>query len=189
MRRRHKILLFATPSLLVLAMPVTLFTLWVAWGISWSDTGSEPRGWYRITYETPGRGDFITFRLPDNLEREGTSRGYFKSRWPFPLYLTKRLAALPGDTVDVTREGVFINGVLWPLSAPLERDGTGRPMNVRYGSYRVRPGCFLALSDSPRGWDGRYFGELPMTSLVGRTYRIWHWTETKRNFDQVKETP
>jgi conjugative transfer signal peptidase TraF len=185
MSRRTKILLLAGPSLVVLSLPATLVTLWVGFGISHGHTGSEPVGWYRTTYETPRRGDFVTFRLPDNLRREGISRGYIGSRWPFPSLLTKRLAALPGDTVQVTRLGVFINGNRWPDSAPRKHDQAGRPMLVHYGSYRVEPGYFVALSDSPDGWDGRYFGELPATFILGRAHRIWRWMDESN----PKETP
>ena len=39
------------------------------------------------------------------------------------------VAALPGDTVEVTQAGVFINGRLWPDSKPLEHDPAGRSMS------------------------------------------------------------
>jgi conjugative transfer signal peptidase TraF len=178
MSRRGKVLLFAAPSLVVLSLPASLVILWVGLGIFHGHTGSEPIGWYRTTSASPVRGDFVTFRLPDNLRVEGIRRGYIGSRWPLsPQFLTKRLAALPGDTVEVTRLGVFINGHPWPDSAPHEHDQRGRPMAVHYGSYRVKPGYFVALSDSPDGWGARYFGQLPATLIIGRAQRIWRWMD------------
>jgi conjugative transfer signal peptidase TraF len=175
MSTRRKVLLFASPSLAVLSMPATLLTLWIGFGITWCDTGSEPVGWYRTTSGPIQRGGFATFKLPEEIQRYAIDRGYLKSRRPWPSYLTKRVAALPGDTVEVTQAGVFINGRLWPDSKPLEHDPAGRSMSAYLGTYRIAPGYFLPLSDHPQGWDGRYFGPQPMSNIVGPARRIWKW--------------
>lgn len=133
-------------------------------------TASEPRGLYLTEQRPWRRGCLVVFRLPARLSAVALERGYaFPGGRPgAAMDGLKRVAALPGDTVRVTPQGVSINGLLWPASEPLARDSGGRPIqHYPFGVYRVRPGQVWLLSDNPRGWDSRYFGPIQRSNIIG----------------------
>jgi conjugative transfer signal peptidase TraF len=89
----------------------------------------------------------------------------------------KPVAAVPGDVVEVDSRGVSVNGGLLLRSAPLAQDAAGRPLTaVPAGIYRVPPGYVWMISSySPRSFDSRYFGPLPVAQLRGRVLPLWLW--------------
>jgi conjugative transfer signal peptidase TraF len=89
----------------------------------------------------------------------------------------KPLAAVAGDVVEVDSRGVSVNGGLLLRSAPLEQDAAGRPLTaVPAGVYSVPPGYVWMISSySPRSFDSRYFGPLPVAQLRGRVQPLWLW--------------
>jgi conjugative transfer signal peptidase TraF len=88
----------------------------------------------------------------------------------------KIIAALPGDTVDVTGSGAFVNGVPLPGSAPLLSDSRGRPMPRRWGRV-VLPAqtAWLYSGHSPRSFDSRYYGPVPFSGLRGQLFPLLTW--------------
>src|ERR1019366_5726927 len=82
-----------------------------------------------------------------------------------------------GDVVEVDSRGVSVNGGLLLRSAPLEQDAAGRPLTaVPAGVYSVPPGYVWMISSySPRSFDSRYFGPLPVAQLRGRVQPLWLW--------------
>jgi conjugative transfer signal peptidase TraF len=81
--------------------------------------------------------------------------------------LLKPIAALPGDHVSLTASGARVNGVLIPNTAPLARDGEGRPLpRVPHSDGIVRQGEVWVLSDyNPASFDSRYLGPVPLASI------------------------
>lgn len=80
--------------------------------------------------------------------------------------LVKRLAALPGDRVEVSATGVRVNGTQVARGLDLARQLGHRPQDfVR--SYTMPPGTFLALGTDRRSLDGRYYGPLPASLQRG----------------------
>lgn len=84
-----------------------------------------------------------------------------------PLF--KPIAAQAGDEVELTAEGVRVNGVLLANSRPLAKDGAGRPMPVlARGRHRVEAGTvWVVSSHHAASFDSRYFGALPLESIQG----------------------
>ncbi len=84
-----------------------------------------------------------------------------------PLF--KPIVAQAGDEVELTAEGVRVNGLLLVNSRPLAADGTGRSMPVLLpGRYRVETGTvWVVSSHHPASFDSRYFGALPLESIQG----------------------
>ena len=80
--------------------------------------------------------------------------------------LVKRLAALPGDHIDVSAEGVRVNGTKVTQGLDLARELGHRPQDF-IGSYIMPPGTFLALGTDRRSLDGRYYGPLPASLQRG----------------------
>ncbi len=89
--------------------------------------------------------------------------------------LTKAVLAREGDTVTLTRGGMIYKGHLLPNTAPLTRDGRGRPMpQLAPGRYVVPPGhLWLFSTHSPRTIDSRYFGPIPESRVRARWRPLW----------------
>jgi len=88
--------------------------------------------------------------------------------------LLKPVAAVPGDQVSVSVEGITVNGVHVPNSRATTRDSLGWPLtHVQEGCYTVKPGTIWLVSSHPRSFDSRYFGPLPCANILGRAKPIW----------------
>jgi type IV secretory pathway protease TraF len=54
----------------------------------------------------------------------------------------------------------------------------GRPLPVWQGCRRVAEGeIFLMNWDEPASLDGRYFGSIPLSTIVGRAEPLWTYEE------------
>lgn len=108
---------------------------------------------------TPERGDVIVFHNPNNREED---------------YI-KRVIGLPGDTVEIHNQAVYING---------------EPLEEPYLEYQIRPGepfqpivvepdhLFVMGDNRPNSEDSRVFGQLPEELVVGRAWlRVWPFSE------------
>ncbi|ANQ40073.1 conjugal transfer protein TraF [Gluconobacter oxydans] len=129
----------------------------------WNETASVPVGLYRIQPTVPIRvGDMVAIRLP---EREATllaSRGYL----PFGVPLLKSVAALSGQSVCRIGTHVTIDGK--PVGDAKPVDHRGRALPVWQGCQRLRPGQVFVMNTAvPTSLDGRYFGVLPMDTVIG----------------------
>jgi conjugative transfer signal peptidase TraF len=74
--------------------------------------------------------------------------------------MMKRIFAAGGDAVTVGADGVRVNGLLLPHSAPLRADPAGRPLpRFRADRYVLGASEVLLMSDVSRtSFDARYFG-------------------------------
>ena len=81
--------------------------------------------------------------------------------------LIKPVVAWPGDTVKTSLHGIAVNGVLLANTVPLNRDSHGHAVHpFPYSTYRVQPSQLWAVSSfSPRSFDSRYFGPIPLRSV------------------------
>ena len=75
-----------------------------------------------------------------------------------------------GDLVELSGQGMAVNGVLLPNTAPRSMDSKGRPMQSwSQGQYRVPAGfVWVASSYNPWSFDSRYFGPIPITLIRSR---------------------
>lgn len=88
--------------------------------------------------------------------------------------LLKRLAAGPGDFVEVEEEGVSVNGGLIPNSRPLQHDSQGQTLPRIEERGWVSEGEAWLLSDfNPRSFDSRYFGPVSMAQIQGTMVPVW----------------
>jgi conjugative transfer signal peptidase TraF len=149
-------------------------------GLRINGTGSEPVGIYWAISKPPAKGDFV-FALPPSepIFRLALARGYLAAG-PSPAgtcALIKQVAAVGGDRVTISTEGVRVNGVLLKNSAPRPADDAGRPMQPHYLSdYTIGSDEVLLMSDySAASFDGRYFGPLPKTTIQSVIVPILTW--------------
>jgi conjugative transfer signal peptidase TraF len=91
---------------------------------------------------------------------------------PKGVPLLKHIAALPGQTVCRRGDTISIDGTA--VGAALDRDHLGRSLPVWQGCRVIAAGeVFLMNRQSVASLDGRYFGPLPTTTIVGRADPIW----------------
>ena len=124
--------------------------------VVWNASASAPIGLYRIE----------PLRDPP-LARWLAERGYLGERVP----LLKHVAAKPGQRV--CRSGAVVSVDARPMVVARERDGMGRPLPVWQGCRTLRAGELLMLNpDHADSMDGRYFGPLPPSTVLGRATPI-----------------
>jgi conjugative transfer signal peptidase TraF len=154
----------------------------MAWlvGLRVNDTASMPRGLWQVRKVGAPlrRGEIVTVCLSDTvLVQEAAARGYIPAGTCSGGHepLVKPIAAVGGDLVTVTRQGVAVDGRPIENTAQLTRDSAGRPLRpVPAGIYKVRSGQLWLLSGHDRrSFDSRYFGPVPAANVQGVARPVW----------------
>ena len=128
-------------------------------GLRINPTPSLPKGVYRIAPGEPPthlvRGDFVSFCLQGEFAHLAKERGYLQAgsceNGLRPLL--KRLAGMPGDSIDAA--SLAVRTV----------DSQGRLMPSTLHSSVIPSGMALVLADHPGSFDSCYFGLVPLESL------------------------
>ncbi|NJC34374.1 conjugative transfer signal peptidase TraF [Sphingomonas jejuensis] len=134
----------------------------------WNASASAPIGFYRIEplSDLP-HGALVAVTPPAPLARWLAERGYLGERVP----LLKHVVAKPGQRV--CRIGAIVSVDGRPVVVARQRDGRGRPLPVWQGCRTLRAGELLMLNpDHADSMDGRYFGPLPASTVLGRAVPI-----------------
>lgn len=137
--------------------------------VIWNASASAPIGLYRIHPEgDPPTGALIAIAPPERLAHWLSARGYLPEGVP----LLKHVAAKAGQRI--CRAGVVLSVDGQPVAIARARDGRGRPLPVWQGCHTLRPGELFLLNPSiPDSLDGRYFGPLPTSAVIGRATPLW----------------
>ena len=107
-------------------------------------------------------------RPPEPLAEFLADRAYL----PRGVPLLKHILALPGQSVCRDALAVTIDGTA--VGAARERDSRDRPLPSWSGCRILRQDeVFLLNRQSADSLDGRYFGPLPASSVVGRAIPLW----------------
>lgn len=131
-------------------------------------TASAPIGFYRVDRTAPAVGDRVVVWPPAELAQWMALRGYLPRHVP----LIKPLAALGGQRVCGSNGTVFIDGRDAARALPTDR--LGRPLRAFEGCRRLRTGeVFLLNAAEPYSLDGRYFGPVGRSAVLGRATPIW----------------
>lgn len=95
------------------------------------------------------------------------------------LSVLKRIAAIPGDHVVLTVDGVTVNGHALPASAPLVRDSAAQPLPFQPRDQVLGPGEYWITSalPIPTGLDSRYFGPLRRADITAPAILLWRTSE------------
>lgn len=112
-------------------------------------------------FHAPQRGDIIVFKYPLDRKKD----------------FVKRLAGLPGESIEIRKGVLLVNGK--PMTDPPFSANTyynvedwefGRSGQV----IRVPEGHYFALGDnSAHSADSRQWGFVPAKDLVGKAFMIW----------------
>jgi conjugative transfer signal peptidase TraF len=137
--------------------------------VVWNASPSVPIGLYRLT---PVAGlevaQLVAVDPPEEIARFIVERGYLPPGTP----LLKRVSGLPSQTVCRHGHTITVDGVT--IGQALERDSKGRSMPVWQGCRSLANGqIFLMNPDVGNSLDGRYFGPLPFSSVLGLAAPLW----------------
>ncbi|MDR1397148.1 MAG: conjugative transfer signal peptidase TraF [Desulfarculales bacterium] len=134
-------------------------------GLRVNFTPSMPRGLYMLKGCGIKRGDYVAYCLPVSMLTIG--RRYLKSgSCPSRLQpLLKIAAALPGDRIEFTAEGIYINEIYMENSSAKDTDRNGRELIRITGQATVPAGCALILAPHLDSFDSRYFGLVRLSDL------------------------
>ena len=135
----------------------------------WNASASVPIGLYRVQPDPrPHIDDIVVVRPPSDLVWFLAEGGYL----PRGVPLLKHVAALGGQRVCRIGRAVSIDGE--HVGDALERDHRGRPLPTFQGCVVLTDAqVFLFNADRADSLDGRYFGPLELTTIVGRVSPIW----------------
>ncbi|OYW82746.1 MAG: conjugal transfer protein [Sphingobium sp. 32-64-5] len=135
----------------------------------WNASASAPIGLYRIHPDRdPPTGALVAIAPPERLSRWLSARGYLPEGVP----LLKHVAAKAGQRV--CRIGAVVSVDTRRVAIARARDGQGRPLPVWQGCRTLQPGELLLLNPAhPDSLDGRYFGPLPASAVIGRATPLW----------------
>lgn len=159
----------ATVVTFVLAIAVPIGTLV---GFRLIISSSVPKGLWWVHSGMIRRNSYVFICLPPGVAAEGRQAGYL-NRGICPasaLPVMKRVVAMSGDSVKLTKHGLEVNGHVVPDSVLLRYDSHGRPIRrfVTYStSARVSSGTVWLLGDWYRSWDSRYYGGVAAMRMIG----------------------
>jgi conjugative transfer signal peptidase TraF len=155
------------------AIAATVFLLSTLGGTTplyiWNASNSVPIGLYRVQ---PARRlavtELVAVQPPDLLAAFLDLNGYL----PIGVPMLKRVLALPGQTVCRNGLTITVDGV--EVGDAQERDGRGRPLPVWHECRVIADGDVFVMNwQSADSLDGRYFGPLPASAVIGRAAPVW----------------
>lgn len=135
----------------------------------WNASKSVPIGLYRL--QPADRlvvTELVAVQPPEPLASFLDLNGYL----PIGVPILKRVLALPGQTV--CRTGLTISVDAIEMGKALSRDRRGRPLPIWEGCRVLgQDQVFLMNWQSEDSLDGRYFGPLPTSAVIGQAVPLW----------------
>ncbi|MBL0915276.1 MAG: S26 family signal peptidase [Sphingopyxis sp.] len=133
----------------------------------WNASSSVPVGLYRIDVGArPALGDFVAIDPPERVAALLDARGYL----PRGVPLLKKVAAAEG--MLVCRSGTFVTIEGAPAARAMSHDRAGQMLPLWVGCRRLQRGELFLLGTRPDSLDGRYFGPLPASGLIGTAHPV-----------------
>jgi conjugative transfer signal peptidase TraF len=159
----------------------TILTVFVATGLLlstiggttphyiWNASNSVPIGLYRVQPTTRLTvTELVAVQPPDILASFLDLNGYL----PIGVPMLKRVLALSGQTVCRNGLTIAVDGI--DIGDARERDGRGRPLPTWQGCRVIADGDVFVMNwQSEDSLDGRYFGPLPASAVIGRAVPVW----------------
>jgi conjugative transfer signal peptidase TraF len=135
----------------------------------WNASASVPVGLYRIQPVEPLHvGELVVAVPPEPLASYLANRGYLPEGVP----LLKHILALAGHTVCRAGDTITVDGET--VGRALASDWRGRELPTWQGCQALSADTvFLMNEQSAHSLDGRYFGPLATSAIVGRAVPLW----------------
>jgi len=139
----------------------------------WNASNSVPIGLYRVQPATQLTvTELVAVQPPDLLAAYLDLNGYL----PIGIPMLKRVLALPGQTVCRNGLTIAVDGI--DVGDARERDGRGRPLPSWSGCRVIAEGDVFVMNwQSEDSLDGRYFGPLPASAVIGKAMPVWTYEE------------
>jgi len=135
----------------------------------WNASGSVPVGLYRL--QPTGNlfvSQLVAVQPPEPLVTFLADHRYL----PRGVPMLKRVLALPGQTVCRDGRAITVDNIA--AGEARDRDNRGQPLPIWQGCRVITAGeAFLMNAQSADSLDGRYFGVLPTTAIIGRAKPLW----------------
>ncbi|MGY3390217.1 conjugative transfer signal peptidase TraF [Bradyrhizobium sp. USDA 3311] len=135
----------------------------------WNASESAPIGLYRLQDAGPLEvTELVAVRPPEPLASFLDFNGYLPSGVP----MLKRVLGLPRQTVCRTGLKIVVDNI--EMGEARERDGRDRPLPAWQGCRVIASDeVFLMNWQSANSLDGRYFGPIAMSAVIGRAVPLW----------------
>lgn len=135
----------------------------------WNVSSSVPAGLYRVQPLTRlNLTELVAVQPPELLAAFLDLNGYL----PIGIPMLKRVLALPGQTVCRNGLVIAVDGI--DMGEASERDGRGRPLPVWQGCRVIADSDVFVMNwQSADSLDGRYFGPLPASAVIGKAVPVW----------------
>ena len=139
----------------------------------WNASESVPIGLYRLQpVHRLSVTELVAVKPPEPLGTFLDFNGYL----PIGVPMLKRILALPGQTVCRTGLAITVDDI--EVGQARERDARGRPLPAWQGCRLLSAGEIFVMNwQSANSLDGRYFGFLPASAVIGRALPVWTWED------------
>ncbi len=119
----------------------------------------------------PERGDIIVFEYPKDPDKD---------------YI-KRVIGVPGDTVNIRKKEVFVNGRPLNHDFGIHTDSNVIPPQVNerdnFGPVTVPPKAYFVMGDNrDNSYDSRFWGFVDESAIKGEAFIIY-WSWDREDFD------
>lgn len=140
----------------------------------WNASESVPIGFYSVEpVDRLAVTNLVVVAPPQHLATFLAERGYL----PLGVPLIKRILALAGQSVCRNKHTISIDNI--EIGVALTHDRRGRALPVWHGCRAIAQGeVFLMNWHEPASFDGRYFGPIPSSAIIGRAKPLWTFEVT-----------
>lgn len=155
----------------------------IAWGsgVRYNHTESYPLGFWMLSddYKAGDKGQLVIF-CPgtEKVFSEAKERGYLSDGYCGSgiAPLLKKVIAVEGDQVVITRSGISVNGEFVAGSQPFSKDALGRDLPFKETNLILANAQVVLYSDyHSRSFDSRYFGVVDGGQIEGVITPVWTW--------------
>jgi conjugative transfer signal peptidase TraF len=98
----------------------------------------------------------------------GIRRGYVSRS----KKMLKEIGAVPGDTVALRDDNLFVNGKPEPMITS-SADSRGEALCAYPTPLVLSPDCYWLISVPDGGFDSRYFGPVHLSAFAHKAYRVF----------------
>ena len=153
--------------------------LYVFSHIYFNPSSSEVRGYYFVYKANKySVNDRVLLCVKDGesikiLRKLGLT--YVSDKCPGNMpYLLKKIVAIPGDNVLLTRDGVRVNGVLQPNSVSFKKFKLVElnPLAIQQ-EFKLKEAEYFVIGRGKRSYDSRYFGIIRGSDIYYKAILIY----------------
>ncbi|WP_417462961.1 S26 family signal peptidase [Kordiimonas sp.] len=131
----------------------------------YNGSSSSRIGFYWIDDGRIELGDFVLMDVPEDVREMIETRHYLPPNVP----LIKRAVGIGGDEICRHGRNISVNGI--GMGVAKSEDLFGRTLPVWKGCKTLRGDELFVLNFHPDSFDGRYFGPVDRSLIIGRA--IW----------------